>query len=81
MPERKISEKIQNRLIFTSGTVLDAVKGSDKEEVSDQDTKPEHNMLRTLPIIPSSTSQKIYSLFFLLSYYYLPIILILFFLL
>ena len=26
--------------------------------------KPEPNMLRTLPIIPSSTSQKIYPLFF-----------------
>ena len=30
--------------------------------------KPELNMLKMLPIIPSSTSQKLYPLFFLFSY-------------
>ena len=32
------NEKQQNRLISTSGTVLDAVKVSDMKEVNDQDT-------------------------------------------
>ena len=31
-------------------------------------TKPEPNMLKTLPIIPSSTSQKIYPLFLFYSH-------------
>ena len=31
-------------------------------------TKPEPNMLKILPIIPSSTSQKIYSLFLFYSH-------------
>ena len=37
LPE-KICEEKQNRFIFTSSTVLDAIKVSDLEEVSDQDT-------------------------------------------
>ena len=60
--------------------MLDAVKGSNKEEVSDQDTKPEHNMLKILPIIPFQHFSKNLSII-LFIVVLLSIILILFFLL